>query len=170
MTDKSAPDADAVKRAWNAHNREHFRYFQSLSLRTKLEAVEGMADTVRRFRELREQRNFSNGTKSETLMSKGIQNEIYSHKAGITEFCQRHGVRRLEVFGSSLHTESPHDIDFLVDLGERSASDYAATYFDLLEYLQSLFQRVGKTKIKNRLNQFFGTLKKIILARSRLAD
>ena len=140
-THKPDPDTDSVKQAWREHNLEHFRYFRSLNLRTKLEAIQGMADVVRRFQELRAKRNSQNATKCETTMNNGIQNEIYSHRTEIAEFCKRHGVRRLEVFGSSLHTESPHDMDFLVDLGERSASDYAATYFTLLEYLQDLFKR-----------------------------
>ncbi len=57
MNDKSIADADTVKRAWQKHNQEHFLYFRTLSLYTKLEAVEGMADTVRRFQDLRDRRN-----------------------------------------------------------------------------------------------------------------
>lgn len=56
MADKNKPDDESVKRAWHKHNLEHFRYFRSLSLRTKLEAVQGMADIVRRFQELHAQR------------------------------------------------------------------------------------------------------------------
>lgn len=48
-------DAEA---AWAAHNLSQLRYFRSLSLRAKLEAVEGMADVVRRFQELRRQGRF----------------------------------------------------------------------------------------------------------------
>ena len=58
MNDKSGPDPDAVKRSWQKHNLEHFLYFRSLSLYTKLEAVEGMADMVRRFQELHARRRF----------------------------------------------------------------------------------------------------------------
>ena len=66
MTDKTTPDAETVKRAWRKHNLEHFRYFRSLSLRTKLEAVEGMADIVRRFQELRVRRKSRPTTKNDT--------------------------------------------------------------------------------------------------------
>jgi hypothetical protein len=38
--------------AWLEHELSQARYFNSLSLRAKLQAVEGMADVVRRFRQL----------------------------------------------------------------------------------------------------------------------
>ncbi len=50
-----APEATA---AWAAHNLSQLQYFRSLSLRGKLETVQGMADVVRRFRELKEQGKF----------------------------------------------------------------------------------------------------------------
>ncbi len=65
MTDKDKSDIESVKRAWHEHNLEHFRYFRSLSLRTKLEAIEGMADTVRRFQELRAQRKLQTPAKND---------------------------------------------------------------------------------------------------------
>ena len=37
--------------AWIEHNLSQLRYFRSLSLRAKLEAVQGMEDVVRRFRQ-----------------------------------------------------------------------------------------------------------------------
>ena len=45
-----APDPDA---AWREHNLSQLRYFRSLSLRARLEAVEGMADVLRRFEQMR---------------------------------------------------------------------------------------------------------------------
>jgi hypothetical protein len=51
-----APGTDA---AWAAHNLSQLLYFRSLSLRQKLEAVQGMADVARRFREMREQKRFT---------------------------------------------------------------------------------------------------------------
>lgn len=126
---------------WEGSRREQLRRWSKLSLREIILAQEEMQELANRFQELRAKSNFKNATKSETTMNNGIQKEIFSHLDEIAEFCRRHGVRRLEVFGSSLHEESPDDIDFLVDLGERSTSDYAATYFDLLEYLQDLFKR-----------------------------
>lgn len=40
-------------RAWQAHNLSQLLYFRSLSLRTKLEAVEGMAEVVRLLERMR---------------------------------------------------------------------------------------------------------------------
>jgi hypothetical protein len=65
MTDHNQPDPESVKRAWRKHNQEHFRYFRSLSLRTKLEAVEGMADIVRRFQELHVKRKSETTTNND---------------------------------------------------------------------------------------------------------
>lgn len=44
--------------AWLEHNLSQLRYFRSLSLRSKLEAVQGMADVVRRFRQMRAEGRF----------------------------------------------------------------------------------------------------------------
>ncbi len=74
-------------------------------------------------------------------MNTGIQKEIESHQAEIAAICMRFGVRRLELFGSGLHSDSPRDLDFLVDLGERSPIDYTAAYFALRESLEDLFAR-----------------------------
>jgi len=53
-----APDPDA---AWREHNLAQLRYFRSLSLRARLEAVQGMADVVRRFEEMHRQGKFQSG-------------------------------------------------------------------------------------------------------------
>lgn len=45
--------------AWAEHNLSQLRYFRSLSLRTKLEAVQGMADVIRRFNEMRKRGEFT---------------------------------------------------------------------------------------------------------------
>ena len=50
--------------AWIEHNISQLRYFRSLSLRAKLEAVEGMADIVRRFRQMRANGRFSSAESS----------------------------------------------------------------------------------------------------------
>jgi hypothetical protein len=42
-----------TQEAWREHELSQLKYFNSLSLRAKLQAVEGMADVVRRFRQLR---------------------------------------------------------------------------------------------------------------------
>ena len=55
------PDESA---AWREHNLSQLRHFRSLSLRTKLEAVQGMADVIRRFREMRKQGLFVSGVRA----------------------------------------------------------------------------------------------------------
>lgn len=50
---------DSVKDAWDDHNLSQLRYFRSLPLRTKLEAVQGMADVLRRFEEMRARGEFT---------------------------------------------------------------------------------------------------------------
>ena len=65
--------------------------------------------------------------------------EIENHRAEISIICQQLGVRRLELFGSALDSDSPRDLDFLLDLGVRPPADYATAYFSLQEKLQELF-------------------------------
>ncbi len=48
--------------AWIEHNISQLRYFNSLSLRQKLEAVEGMADVVRHFRQMRAEGRFTSSS------------------------------------------------------------------------------------------------------------
>lgn len=49
---KHAPDPQA---AWLEHNLAQLRYFRALPLRSRLQAVEGMADVIRRFEQMRRQ-------------------------------------------------------------------------------------------------------------------
>ncbi len=55
MTNETPPDEGAARLE---HNLSQLHYFRSLSLRAKLEAVQGMADVVRRFRQLRAEGRF----------------------------------------------------------------------------------------------------------------
>lgn len=50
---------ESERRAWEEHNLSQLRYFRSLSLREKMEAVEGMADVLRRFEEMRARGEFT---------------------------------------------------------------------------------------------------------------
>lgn len=43
---------------WEEHNLSQLKYFRSLGLRAKLEAVEGMADVVRHFQKIHTQDKF----------------------------------------------------------------------------------------------------------------
>lgn len=69
-----------------------------------------------------------------------IQQKIDVHRNEIAEFCRQHGIHCLEVFGSCLSSGTPQDIDFLVDLGDIPAKDYAEIYFSLQEFLEDLFK------------------------------
>ena len=62
MTDDSWPGFENETAAWREHSLSQLRYFHSLSLRAKLEAVQGMAVVIRRFREMRERGEFVLGT------------------------------------------------------------------------------------------------------------
>src|SRR5258706_4230439 len=49
---------DPEQAAWEAHNVSQLVYFRSLSLREKMQAVQGLADVVRRFEEMRTRGEF----------------------------------------------------------------------------------------------------------------
>jgi len=57
MAERS-PDRQAEERLWEEHNLSQLRYFRSLTLREKMEAVQGMADVLRRFAEMRARGEF----------------------------------------------------------------------------------------------------------------
>lgn len=53
MSDQPKANPPPASNAWQAHNLSQLIYFGSLSLREKFEAVEGMADIVRRLEQMR---------------------------------------------------------------------------------------------------------------------
>jgi len=52
------PRPESEQLAWEEHNVSQLRYFRSLSMREKMVAVQGMADVVRRFEEMRAKGEF----------------------------------------------------------------------------------------------------------------
>ena len=59
----------------------------------------------------------------------------------IIELCHRHGVVRLDIFGSALRDDfrpEGSDVDLLVQFSDRDPYALAEAYFDLLEALQAL--------------------------------
>lgn len=58
MTDDRRTRRVSVQQAWDEHNLSQLVYFRSLPLRTKLEAVQGMVDVLRRFQEMRDRGEF----------------------------------------------------------------------------------------------------------------
>jgi hypothetical protein len=61
MNDPTIDRKAREEAAWREHRLSQLRRFQALSLRARLEAVEGMADVFRRFREMRERGQFTSG-------------------------------------------------------------------------------------------------------------
>src|SRR3954453_18406673 len=67
--------------------------------------------------------------------------ELGSRREELARICVSLGVRKLELFGSATRSAFPRDLDFLVDLGERSPAQYSAAYFELRERLEKLFEK-----------------------------
>ena len=70
-----------------------------------------------------------------------MHHDIAARRREIDQVCAQLGVRRLELFGSAARGGNAHDLDFLVDLGERPPAEYAQAYFALRERLGELFAR-----------------------------
>jgi len=68
---------------------------------------------------------------------------ILEHREDIADLCRRYGVIRLEVFGSAARgtdfDADRSDIDFMIDLGERSLT--LTAYLNLKDELEALFGR-----------------------------
>ncbi|MES2884045.1 MAG: nucleotidyltransferase domain-containing protein [Pseudomonadota bacterium] len=69
---------------------------------------------------------------------------IESHRQQIAALCQRHGVVRLDVFGSALRDDfdaSRSDFDAVVEFGTGAAHSGLSQYFGLKSELGELLQR-----------------------------
>lgn len=66
MTNMSDERLAAQDAAWAEHNLSQLRYFRSLSLRARLEAVAGMADVIRHFQGMRASGGFQKSHPSRT--------------------------------------------------------------------------------------------------------
>ena len=74
-------------------------------------------------------------------MNSKVHHDVAVRCSEIDQVCAQFGVRRLELFGSAARGGAAHDLDFLVDLGERPPAEYARAYFALHERLAELFAR-----------------------------
>ena len=74
-------------------------------------------------------------------MNSEIHHDVAVRRSEIDLVCAQYGVRRLELFGSAARGGAAHDLDFLVDRGERPPAEYARAYFALRERLAELFAR-----------------------------
>ena len=69
---------------------------------------------------------------------------LAQHREELEALCRRHGVLRLELFGSAATGQDrpgASDFDFLVEFDPLPAAAYADAYFGLLESLEKLFGR-----------------------------
>lgn len=69
---------------------------------------------------------------------------ISRHRAEVAELCRKHGVQRLEVFGSAANESfdpESSDLDFLVTYQPLESGHHANAYFGLLFDLEDLFHR-----------------------------
>ncbi len=71
---------------------------------------------------------------------------VEDRRAEVAELCRRHGVRRLDLFGSASGTgdgfdPEESDLDFVVSFERRDPPDLFRRYFGLEEDLEALFGR-----------------------------
>lgn len=82
--------------------------------------------------------------------------QIEQHRAQIEALCRRHGVRRLELFGSAARGDfepGRSDLDFFVEFIDYDAPDIADRWFGLQEDLDALLgtavQLVSRRAVRN---------------------
>ncbi|GGG63862.1 nucleotidyltransferase family protein [Edaphobacter dinghuensis] len=85
--------------------------------------------------------------------------ELATKKRQIQDLCQKYHVRRLGVFGSALRDDfnpAQSDIDFVVEFGPLSISEYADNYFAFHHALSDLLGReIDVISSQNIRNPFF---------------
>ena len=58
----------------------------------------------------------------------------------VVEACREFGIRRLEVFGSSVRSPAAaRDVDLLVDFGDRPVKGFSSVFFGFKEKLEQVF-------------------------------
>ena len=73
--------------------------------------------------------------------------EIAERADALRLLCEKHGVRRLDLFGSAAagpFDPDESDLDFLVEFDPISPGSYADAYFGLLEGLEGLEELFGR--------------------------
>lgn len=64
------------------------------------------------------------------------------HHDQVVATCREYGIRRLEVFGSSVRTpDAARDVDLLVDFGDRPVNGFAKAFFGFKEKLEQVFAK-----------------------------
>ncbi len=68
---------------------------------------------------------------------------LLKHQSAVAELCRRHGVRRLDAFGSAVRgndfDQARSDVDFLVEFG--AETDDLGAFLDFKEALEALLDR-----------------------------
>jgi len=82
---------------------------------------------------------------------------LENKREAIAELCRKHGVVRMDVFGSAIRDdfqEGESDVDLLADFGDKDPFQLIDAYFGLLEELRALLgsnvDLVMTDAIKNR--------------------
>ncbi len=73
-----------------------------------------------------------------------MHDAVEQHRAAIEELCRRHGVRRLDVFGSATTDDfdkARSDVDFLIEFTHADGRNAADDYFGFKEDLEALLGR-----------------------------
>ena len=88
-----------------------------------------------------------------------VPQAVAQYSQEIETLCRRHGVARLELFGSATDGSFDpisSDVDFLVEFGALATGECANAYFGLLEDLEALFGRhVDLVMTRAIRNQYF---------------
>jgi predicted nucleotidyltransferase len=84
---------------------------------------------------------------------------VEGHRSEVEDLCRRHGVRKLEVFGSAANDSfdpAHSDVDLLVEFEEMPPAAHSRAYFSLWFALQDLFDRnVDLVETSAVTNPFF---------------
>ncbi len=84
---------------------------------------------------------------------------IEQHRQEIDSLCRKHGVRRLELFGSAARGDfnpQTSDLDFIVEFANYAARSLADQWFGLQEDLEMLFGvKVELVSARTATNPYF---------------
>lgn len=84
---------------------------------------------------------------------------IAQHRGRIQELCRKHGVKRLELFGSAARDDfnpATSDVDFFVEFLSYDTPTIAEQWFGLQEDLESLLgYKVDLTSLRAAKNPYF---------------
>ena len=82
---------------------------------------------------------------------------VFSNQDQVLETCRDFGIRRLEVFGSTVRApEAARDVDLLVDFGDRPVKGFSAVFFGFKEKLERVFGKpVDLITSESLVNPYF---------------